>query len=364
MGRRPDEFGFGIESEFLLLDSKTFRPLWWEDVPFSRLNEVLESIPLRAEWDLNGLELESPHRKLMPFVAEGYGMTDADFRVVDVRVKGVEIRTPVCSSLDSCLKVHGDIHAALGGALEGAGWVTAALSHHPVAERFSGPQNKRRHDFWLWAMQAMTTYGPDINLSLPADLAKHVDLKDLESKVNAYAPAMAAFSLASPFFGGKPWQMQGRRGLSVRTWRRSVVAPPIEIHPDEDGRLEFKVFEMSPFAADYRRYFLLFLALLLDEKLGDRAEAAERVYTSGLVALDGLRTDWIRSRGAALLESARRVLPRYGFDPAPLLEFERRFELRRTPADEMLEGWDGGQTLESLLRERARLIPEAEATGL
>jgi len=27
----------------------------------------------------------------------------------------------------------------------------------------------------------MTTFGPDINVSLPQDLMKHVDLKDLEA---------------------------------------------------------------------------------------------------------------------------------------------------------------------------------------
>ena len=50
------------------------------------------------------------------------------------------------------------------------------MSHHPVEDRFEGPQNKRRHDFWQWAMLAMTTYGPDVNVSLPAPLNDRLDV--------------------------------------------------------------------------------------------------------------------------------------------------------------------------------------------
>jgi hypothetical protein len=42
---------------------------------------------------------------------------------------------------------------------------------------FEGPQNKRRYDHWQWAMKAMTTYGPDINVSVPLDLAERLDLQ-------------------------------------------------------------------------------------------------------------------------------------------------------------------------------------------
>jgi hypothetical protein len=55
---------------------------------------------------------------------------------------------------------------------------------------FEGPQNKRRYDHWQWAMKAMTTYGPDINVSVPLDLAERLDLHELHGKVNYYAPAL------------------------------------------------------------------------------------------------------------------------------------------------------------------------------
>jgi hypothetical protein len=361
MARGKNDFGFGIESEFLLLNSATHAPLWWEDLPFAALNSALEEVPLDPTWDLSMLELEAPHRKLMPFVVEGYGVPDADFKVIDVKAKGVEIRTPVSPSIQGCLDLHADLYQLLDCKLRSKGWAMAALSHHPVAEKFTGPQNKRRHDFWQWAMQAMTTYGPDINLSVPQEVARNLDLQDLERKVNAYSPAMAAFSLASPFLGGKPWMVHGQVGKSVRTWRRSVVAPPIELHPDEDGRLEFKVFEMTPLQSDYQNYFLLFLALVLDESLKERADRSEWVYTSGLVARAGLECPEIQHRASAILESAHQVLPRWGFDVSSLATFEARFDSKRTPADELLDRWRAGETLPDILKTRTGLVSDLEA---
>ena len=66
-----DAFCFGLEAEFMLVDAKTFRPLWHHDLTFAELNETLESIPFDDLPSLEGLDLEPPHRKLMPFAVEG-----------------------------------------------------------------------------------------------------------------------------------------------------------------------------------------------------------------------------------------------------------------------------------------------------
>jgi len=354
--RQSHEFGFGLESEFLLLELKSGRPLWQDGLNFAHLHSVLERIPFEDLGSCEGLELEEPHRKNMPFVVEGYHVPDPEFRMVDIRPKGIEIRTPVKTSLEGCLQVHSQLLSRLQNALEAEGLRASALSHHPLATQFEGPQNKRRHDFWRWAMEAMTTYGPDVNVSVPADFARHLDLNDLERKVNAYAPAMAAFSVASPFFGGEVWKVHGEVGRSVRTWRRSVVAPPIEVHPEEDGRLEFKVFEMSNRQSDYRNYFLLFLALLLDESLRDRSDRAARTYEMGAVARLGIGAPEVRARASELLERAPGVLHRWGFDPASLESFVERFENRRTPADEMIERFSAGDSLDEVLATRSQWI--------
>lgn len=355
MSLSNDGFHFGIEAEYLVVDAKTFAPLWHQDLSFARLNEALESIPLDGIQSLEGLELEPPHRKLMPYVVEGYHVPDEEFRMVDILPKGLEIRTPVTASIDDCLSQYRKLYDRLQVAIETYGYRTVALSHHPIYSKFSGKQNKRRYDFWLWAMEVMTTYGPDVNVSLPRELSQRLDLADLEAKVNHYAPALAAFSVGSPFLNGDLWKIRGEAGKSFRTYRRSVIAPPIEIHPDEGFRLEFKVFEMSWRLEDYRNYFLLFLALLLDDGLDGRASSQTRVYDLGAVARYGLSAPEIYDRAARILERAPEVLKRWGFHSESLASFQKRLDTRTTPADEMIQIYEKEKDLTAVLRYLARL---------
>ena len=184
-------FRFGIEAEFLLVDASTFEPLWYRDLKFAELNAALEAIPQDDLPPLEGLDLEPPHRKRMCYVVEGYHVPDPDLNPVDLWPKGVEIRTPVCSSIEECLQHLATLHKRLTRAMLELGYRIVALSHHPTEFHFEGPQNKRRYDFWQWAMEVMVTYGPDINVSLPPDLTARLDLDDLHAKVNYYGPAMA-----------------------------------------------------------------------------------------------------------------------------------------------------------------------------
>lgn len=355
MSLSKNDFHFGIESEYLLVDSRTFAPLWYRDLNFSKLNEILEQIPLEGIQSLEGLELEPPHRKTMPYVVEGYHVPDAEFRMIDILPKGVEIRTPVTDSIDECLSQFRKLYDRLQIGLEASGYRAVSLSHHPIYSKFTGQQNKRRYDFWLWAMEVMTTYGPDINVSLPAELNQRLDVADLEAKINYYGPAMTALSVGSPFLDGDLWRIRGDVGKSFRTYRRSVIAPPIEIHPDEGFRLEFKVFEMSWRMEDYRNYFLLFLALLLDEGLAGRASAQTRIYDLGAVARFGLSAPEVYERAAELLERAPNVLSRWGFHPDSLVSFQKRLQTRITPADEMIEIYQREKSLTPVLRHLARL---------
>ncbi len=350
-------FHFGLESEYLLVDAATFRPLWYRDLSFSRLNEALESIPLDDLPPLDGLELEPPHRKLMPYAVEGYHVPDPDMNPIDLWPKGIEIRTPVCPSIEACLECLEVLHERLQGALERLGYQAVALSHHPTEDFFEAPQNKRRYDFWQWAMQAMRTYGPDINISLPAHLNALLDVEDLHAKVNYYAPALTALSLASPFLRGGLWRIRGRVGKSIRTYRRSVTAPAIELHPQEAGRLEYKTFEMTPRLDDFYAYFLLWLELLLDGSLRGRASDQSRIYDLGVVARDGLQVETVAERAAEILERAPAALTKWGFDPGPLEPFQRRLETGRLPADDLIELFEREGSIPGVLRHLAALMP-------
>src|SRR6516165_8504107 len=169
------QFRFGLETEYLLVDSESFRPLWYQDLKFDVLNRALEAIEVNDLPPLDGLELEAPHRKLMPYAVEGYHVPDPDMNPTDVKPKGVEIRTPVCRSIGECLACLRALHSRLQAALGGIGFQAVSISHHPTEHHFEGPQNKRRHDFWQWAMQAMLTYGPVVNVSLPPRMTERLN---------------------------------------------------------------------------------------------------------------------------------------------------------------------------------------------
>ncbi|WP_425399950.1 glutamate-cysteine ligase family protein [Aeoliella sp.] len=355
-----DRFRFGIEAEYLLADKATFRPLWHNDVTFAELHNLMEAIPFDDLPSMDGLELEPPHRKLMPYVVEGYHVPNPDFSPIDILPKGVEIRTPVCSSIGECLECLKTLHDRLEAALSGSGYTLVSLSHHPTEHHFEGPQNKRRYDFWQWAMEVMTTCGPDINVSLPRELNDPIDVADLHRKVNYYSPALAALSLASPIYRGKLWKIRGTVGKSIRTYRRSVIAPAIELHPEENGRMEFKLFEATNRLEDYHAFFLLWLTLLLDEGLKGRSRDQSRIYDLGAVARFGLEAETVRERAGEVFAQAPVVLNRHGFDAGPLNIMKKRLETGRLPADDIIDYFDETGSLEDVLKTRTGLIHGTE----
>jgi hypothetical protein len=351
------QFRFGLEAEFMLASLSDHRPLWFRDLSFKALDEIFQNISLEGIPSLDGLAAEPPHKKMMPFIVEGYGVPDADFNITDAYPKGIEIRTPVCESLDQVMAVYEDLYTRVKRALAAHDMVPVAISHHPIETKFTGPQNKRRHDYWLWAMEVMTTYGPDINVSFPKSITDKLfsDIDDLNAKVNYYAPAMAALSLASPFYQGKPWEMKGSIGKSYRTFKRSVVAPAIELHPDENFRIEFKVFEMTRNCLDFKNYFLIVLALFLDDSLKGRASSQERIYDSGQVARFGLMAEGMKDRMVELFTKAPDVLLKYGFDPSSLKSLETRIEQNTSPADDMLALYHSGHSLKTVIQTYSNL---------
>jgi hypothetical protein len=348
------EFMFGLESEYLVVKKDDLTPLWHHDLTFETLNEIFEGISLEGIPSCEGLDLEPPQTKLMPFVVEGYHLPDMTLQAKEILPKGVEIRTPVCHSLEEVLEVHKTLYRRLKEAMNKNNYELVSLSHHPIHSNFSGPQNKRRHDYWQWSMEVMTTYGPDINVSLPPKLAEMIQEADLEAKINYYGPALSALSVASPFMNGSPWEIRGEFGKSFRMYKRSYIAPPIEFHPTEKNRYEFKVFDMPNSIQEIEAQFLSFLALVLDEGLLGRATKQTRIYDLGQVARKGLAAEEMKERATELLERAPAILKEWGYNPEPLNIFRERVATGRTPADEMIELYQKNNSLTDVLRERSQ----------
>ena len=347
-------FRFGLEAEFLLVDAVSFQPLCYRDLKFETLNAALEAIPV-AEFQCDAFKVEPPHRKAGPFIVEGYHLPDPEMNPIDLLPKGVEIRTPIRESIDDCVAALKILHQRLQAALNRLGYRAVSLSFHPTEVHFEGPQNKRRHDFWQWAMEAMLTYGPDVNVSVPQTVAERLDLKELNKKVNYYAPALTALTLASPISGGDLWRIRGDVGKSVRTYHRSATAPPIEVHPDEGLRLEWKPFEMTTSLNDYRNYFLLWLALILDDGLQGRASDQTRIYDLGRVACEGVNANTVHERALEVLHRAPCALAPWGFDCASLNSFRDRLERRHLPADDIIATFEREKSVPETLRHLTEL---------
>lgn len=331
-----DDFGFGLEIELLLASADDWAPLSHDDLSLSKLLDVIDEIDC-SDLGTGGLNVKPLHRRASHYLVEGYTLTDGNMNPVDLLPKGLEIRTPVLHSLEdttACLRL---LYDRLEERLAARGLKPVIISHHPVAENFHGPPNYHRHDYWQWAQTVMTTYGPDINISLPGSLAEKIERAALDARCNYYLPALTALTLASPLYRGSLWRIRGRTGKSIRTYRRSIWAPAMYVHEKPALRFEFKSFEMSPYTDDYHALFLACLALLLDDKLPGAASAESRIYDLGRVAVCGLEDRLARQRAEILLASAGATAARLGLDKRPLARLWSRLASGRTPSDDIAD---------------------------
>jgi carboxylate-amine ligase len=349
---RPNGYRFGLEGEYLLVETDSFRPLWHPDLRFQRLNQMLEGIdfaPLLDGLPLDGLELDPPHRKLMPYYVEGYGVPDTGLTsYVDILPKGIEVRTPVCPDLETCLLVYENLYQGLQQALANEGLRALGIGHHPLAWDFWAPQNHKRHDWWQWALRVITTYGPDMNLSVPDEFKPAFDWEDLQRRANYYGPALVAFSLNSPIKQGCLWRPRGVPGFSLRSHRRSPFGPMLAYHPKEGGRVEFKSFDMPGDRRDFRLFFLLWLWLTHDTKAPGRAEDQDRVYDLGALARFGWEADEITARAEEALDRASPVLSSLDVDPSPLQMLRLRMNQRWMPALPLMQHMESADSISGL----------------
>jgi hypothetical protein len=339
-----EKFGFGIEAEFLLLDKLSHRPLFHGDLNFEQLLDTLDNIAV-ADFSSDGFNIKPLHRKASPYLVEGYYLTDDEMNPLTLLAKGIELRTPIVPTIDASVNNLSTLYSRLQLAMNGLGYQTAMISHHPVESKFEAKPNYKRHDYWQWASTAMLTYGPDINISVPATLAEMIDREALHDKINFYMPSVIAMSLASPLVDGDLWHIRGAVGKSIRTYRRSLWAPLYYIHHKPSLRFEFKGFEMAQNLSDYKAFFLLSLAVLLDLELTGRASDATRLYDLGQVAVHGLDLPFVRDRASAVLEGAERIGTLYDFDTTPLHAFWNRLDNRRVPADDIIESFSAHRSI-------------------
>jgi hypothetical protein len=351
------DFKFGLEAEYILQDKTTKNNLWWSEINFKILLEHLENI--NYEGSIEGLTLEDGHNLISPYIIEGYHQKNEKGEITGMQVKGVEIRTPIENSIQATSITFRSLFQNLTDHLSKLNYQLLALSHHPVEYEFDGPQYNRRYDFWKWALEVMTTYGPDINISFPKQITEKLfkNKKSFERKINYYAPSLCALSLSSPFARNNLLKNSaGEIVKSVRTFRRSIYAPAIEWHADEAFRIEFKFFEMPTSIKEFEAYFLLCLTLAIDDGLDKEASDQERIYRLGEVSINGLEGDEIKKRAFIVLAKASQLALEFGIKKSSLDFLYERLEKSTTPADEMIKRFQEGAGIKEILAKRTGLL--------
>lgn len=360
-------FGFGIEAEYLIVD-KQLKPLFHGDFKFEEFRDFIDAIPV-GDFSKDGFNIKPLHRAASPYLVEGYYLTDADMKPTQMLVKGLEVRTPLVTTIDAAV-MNLSVLTERAQTYFGNHYQQqlCAISHHPTESNFYAAANYKRHDYWQWALTAMTTFGPDVNISVPADLVDEIDQAALNERINFYMPAVIALTFSSPLFEGKLWEREGVVGKSIRTFKRSEWAPLYYIHTEPALRFEFKGFEMPQDLSDYRAFFLIGLALLLDNQLGEKRSDTERLTVLKELAIYGiagrLETNIYRQQAADLLESAERIAVRFGFDYSCLQALWARLEEQACPSDLIIQRFNESHSIEKTMEIlRAKTLHNAVCTN-
>jgi len=111
-----------------------------------------------------------------------------------------------------------------------------------------------------------------------------------------------------------------------------------------------KTSELSASLTDYRNYFLLWLALILDDGLTGRASDQTRVYDLGRVACNGVQAETVLERANEVLTRAPDALSPWGFDCESLDVFKHRLETGHLPADDIVTTFEREKSIPGTLR--------------
>jgi hypothetical protein len=348
-------FRFGIEHEVAFV-----RPLGraaeiadFTNTRFGDLQAVVDGLPVHHD---AGLHVDLLKGKVGRWYVEGFDRYDEGGRYTGCDPKGIEIRTPVCSSIADAVGTLRDAAGRLASAAGERGLVPVTVGFNPVrahyvpvpplnpweiARRACCPEEQTAH-------LHMVTYGPDLNISHAGMLV--ADLVDAGRKLTHYSPYLVPFSFSSPFFCNTLWSGLSRR-THYRTGRRPaalvfldgqeglVASRPSLTRtariPSEVGRIEFKAFDPCADLDLYGSLLALLKGLVLDTTLpGRRTVPDTRLHR--LSARLGFRSPHV-------FEGARRVLAAAGRalegDPDVLrLEvLAAMHRARTTPADALIE---------------------------
>ncbi|HLH70205.1 MAG TPA: glutamate-cysteine ligase family protein [Candidatus Dormibacteraeota bacterium] len=380
MAERGVGFRYGIEHEAALLRRDgSFAD--FTNTRFEELQAVVDALPIYPT-DYPGLRVGDQGIKLKRWYVEGYERFGPRGEFLRCDPKGIEIRTPIHSSVaDAVAQLRAD-HTLLVRQAARHGFRVLGLGFNPVRRSYRiDPelnQWERRHRQLTPEDRTdhlhMTTYGPDLNLSW-AELSPRQTI-DAAAKLTFYSPYLVPFSFASPFLQGDLWE-----GLSVRTFVRTgprpaalaFVASPTDLLVTEPsltqlariepevGRIEFKAFDASGDFALYGELLTLLKGLILDHRLPGRRLTPD-AQLHRISALEGFHNREIREAAEALLRAAEDALSDPD-DRRRLCRLRSRLRSRSCPAEAMRRRYLAGHEVAGLCRRPAVGFGAGQAEG-
>lgn len=345
----------GIEYEFPLADQQ-HRFVDFSNTSFEQLDEIVAKLP-KYEADYPELRIGDLGIKEKRWYIEGYERFDKQGTYLKTEIKGMEIRTPICSSIDEAVAtLETDYTQFVKLAME-SGFRPLATSYNPFQPPFA-PQpplntwetTHRTTPEEQTATIHMLTYGPDVSFSYEDWDAQRVIRA--ATKLTYYSPYLVPFSFSSPFNQGKLWG-----GLSRRTHERNGLRPAalaflgnkadlidsrptlteIARVPAEAGRIEFKGFDCCADLKLYGSLLALVIGVALSDELTDTLAIPPAAQLQA-ASIQGLRDDTIYRQTRHVLELAGRALP--AADQGWLAPLEGQLRRRRCPADQIIERYE------------------------
>lgn len=361
-------FSYGIEYEFGLqradgefVDFSTSHP--------QDLQSIVNELPVYQS-DYPSLRIGDLGLKLKRWYVEGYERFDERGRFLCSDPKGIEIRTPICHSIEAAVQTLRDDFIVFDTAARRYDLQPVAIGFNPYRDQYqplpalnaweraarSSPEERSAH-------LIMVTYGPDVSIS-STDLSAPETI-DVGLKLTYYSPFIVAFSLNSPFHLNACWGGLSRRVLARMPARPSVLVflderdkalhrpsnpslTQIARVPAEAGRIEFKGLDCCGNFDLYGSVLTLIKGLILDSTLTGR-----RLTPDGdlhhLAARSGFSSEAIAAGAHQVLEAAQTALTDHA-DRRRLGLLADMLRRRESPAHLLLARYEKTRNIAEVLR--------------
>ena len=353
-----EDFRWGLEHEFpLIKEGRVFSD--FSNTTFADLDSIIQHLPSYPA-DYASLRIGDQGIKVKRWYMEGFERFDETGRFLYTVPKGMEIRTPISTSLPEALSTLRSDIATWTATAAPFGYTAANVSFNPIqAEEFipNPPENEweKRERAGTAEYLHMLTYGPDINFSHPNLTTEQ--LIAIGKKLTFYSPYLVPFTFSSPFYKGELWGGLSRRTF-YRTGRRPAVAvflpegTPITTStpaltriariPSEIGRIEFKAFDMVADISLYEPLGNLLLGILLDTSLlGTLIVPNQAEHQKS--ARYGFADGGIYEQSKKVLAAAKSALP--SELQSTLYPLEEMLESGQTPAHQMIKVYNKNKSI-------------------